>query len=325
MVDAGPRFDLTNKRVWVAGHRGMVGSALLRRLGREPCTVLTVSREHCDLRRQDEVEAWLGEALPDAILLAAARGGGSRANDRLPAPCLYDNLMIETNVIHAAWRVGVTKLLLLGAGCVYPELAPQPISEASLLSGQLESTNHWYAIAKIAGIMLCGAYRRQYGCDFISVVPTNLYGPGDNFDLMTSHVVPALIAKMHVAKEVGAPVVAVWGSGQPRRDFMHVDDLADACVHLLEAYSDESPINVGSAADLTIAELAELVRGVVGFTGELRYDLNQPDGMPRKLLDVRRLEALGWAPRIALKDGLADTYRWYGETAAMETLPKMRR
>jgi GDP-L-fucose synthase len=325
MIDAGPRFDLTNKRVWVAGHRGMVGGALVRRLAREPCTVLTVSREDCDLRRQDEVEAWLGKALPDVILLAAARGGGSRANDRLPAPLLYDNLMIEANVVHAAWRVGVSKLVLLGASGVYLRLAPQPIPEDSLLSGPLEPTDQWHALAKIAGIMLCQAYRRQYGCDFISVVPTNLYGPGDNFDLLTSHVVPALIAKMHVAKEVGAPLVAVWGSGEPRRDFMHVDDLADACVHLLEVYSDESPINVGSGTDLTIADLAELVRAVVGFTGELRYDLNQRDSMPRKLLDVRHLEALGWAPRIALKDGLADTYRWYGEMAARDTLPKLRR
>jgi GDP-L-fucose synthase len=324
-VGAGPRFDLTNKRVWVAGHRGMVGGALVRRLGSEPCTVLTVGREECDLRRQDEVEAWLGEALPDVILLAAARVGGIRTNDRLPAPFLYDNLMIQANVIHAAWRVGVAKLLFLGSSCVYPKLAPQPIPEDCLLSGPPEPTNQWYAIAKIAGIKLCQAYRRQYGCDFISVMPTNLYGPGDNFDLLTSHVVPALIAKMHVAKEVGSPVVAVWGSGQPRRDFMHVDDLADACVHLLQVYGDESPINVGSGADLTIAELAELVRAVVGFTGQLRYDLNQPDGPPRKLLDVSRLEALGWARKIALKDGLADTYRWYCETAAMETLPRLSR
>jgi GDP-L-fucose synthase len=310
------RLQLAGKRVWVAGHRGMVGSALLRRLAREDCVLLTVGREQCDLRRQAAVEGWLADARPEIVVVAAARVGGILANATSPAEFLYDNLMIAANVIEAAHRVGVHKLLFLGSSCIYPKFAPQPIKEEDLLEGALEPTNQWYAVAKIAGLKLCQAYRRQYGSDFISAMPTNLYGPGDNFDLMSSHVVPALIAKMHAAKEAGAPEVEVWGSGRPRREFLHVDDLADACVHLLEAYSDEVPINVGCGADLTIAELAELVRAVVGFQGRLCYNAERPDGTPRKLLDVSRLAALGWRPRIPLDQGLAATYRWYLEHAA---------
>jgi GDP-L-fucose synthase len=310
---ARPAFPLTGRRVWVAGHRGMVGSALVRRLGREGCELLTVGRQQCDLRRQEQVEAWLGDARPDAVIVAAAKVGGILANDRYPAEFLYENLMIEANVIHAAHQVGVQKLLFLGSSCIYPKLAPQPMPEECLLEGQLEPTNQWYAIAKIAGIKLCQAYRRQHGCDFISAMPTNLYGPGDNFDLMGSHVVPALIRKMHEARESGAAEVEIWGTGTPRREFLHVDDLADACVHLLKVYSGELHLNVGCGEDLTIAELAEAVRRVVGFKGELRFNPERPDGTPRKLLDVGRLKALGWQPRIGLEDGLADAYRWYRE------------
>jgi len=309
----GAGYAIAGKRVWVAGHRGMVGSALLRRLAREDCEVLTATRQECDLARQEQVERWLGAARPHAVIVAAAKVGGILANDRYPAEFLYDNLMIETNVIHTAQRTGVEKLLFLGSSCIYPKFAPQPMPEEALLEGQLEPTNQWYAIAKIAGIKLCQAYRRQYGCDFISAMPTNLYGPGDNFDLLSSHVVPALIAKMHAAKVAGADEVEIWGTGRPRREFLHVDDLADACVHLLEVYSGEMHINVGCGADQTIAELAETIRRVVGFGGRLRYNSERPDGTPQKLLDTSRLTALGWRPRIALEEGLADAYRWYRE------------
>jgi GDP-L-fucose synthase len=313
MTEAGKAlpFSLAGRRVWVAGHRGMVGSALVRRLEREDCAILTVGRAECDLRRQSEVEAWIGRARPEVVLVAAAKVGGILANDQYPAEFLYDNLMIEANVVHAAYQTGVAKLLFLGSSCIYPKFAPQPMPEEALLEGQLEPTNQWYAIAKIAGIKLCQAYRRQHGCDFISAMPTNLYGPGDNFDLMSSHVVPALIAKMHAAKEAGAAEVEIWGTGQPRREFLHVDDLADACIHLLKVYSDAQHVNVGCGIDLTIAELAELVRRTVGFEGRLRYNTERPDGTPRKLLDVTRLQALGWTPTIDLESGLADAYRWY--------------
>jgi GDP-L-fucose synthase len=306
-------YPLAGKRVWVAGHRGMVGSALLRRLARADCEILTVTRQECDLARQEQVERWIGAARPQAVVVAAAKVGGILANDRHPAEFLYDNLMIEANVIHSAQAVGVEKLLFLGSSCIYPKLAPQPMSEDCLLTGPLEPTNQWYAIAKIAGIKLCQAYRRQYGCDFISAMPTNLYGPGDNYDLWSSHVVPALLAKMHQARQSGAEEVEIWGTGRPRREFLHVDDLADACIHLLEVYSAEEHVNVGCGADLTIAELAETVRRVVGFEGRLRYDTTRPDGTPRKLLDTSRLSALGWRPRIGLEDGLRDAYRWYRE------------
>ncbi len=311
-------YPVAGKRIWVAGHRGMVGSALVRRLERERCELLTATREECDLGRQDEVERWMDRSRPQVVIVAAAKVGGILANDRYPADFLYDNLMIEANVIHAARSVGVEKLLFLGSSCIYPKLAPQPMAEDCLLTGPLEPTNQWYAIAKIAGIKLCQAYRRQWGCDFISAMPTNLYGPGDNFDLMSSHVVPALIAKMHAAKAAGADEVEIWGTGRPRREFLHVDDLADACVHLLQVYSDELHINVGCGEDLTVAELAEAVRTVVGFQGRLRYNSERPDGTPRKLLDTARLTALGWRPRIALQAGLADAYRWYRERVVAE-------
>jgi GDP-L-fucose synthase len=310
------RFGLAGRRVWVAGHRGMVGSALMRRLAREHCALLTVGRAQCDLRDPAALARWLKGARPEVVVVAAARVGGILANASQPAAFLYDNLMIAANVIEAAHRVGVEKLLFLGSSCIYPKLAPQPLKEDYLLTGPLEPTNEWYAVAKIAGVKLCQAYRRQYGCDFISAMPTNLYGPGDNFDLTTSHVVPALIAKMHAAKAAGAPEVEVWGSGRPRRELLHVDDLADACVHLLEVYGDEAPINVGCGADLTIAALAARVRAVVGFQGRLRYNAARPDGTPQKLLDVARLAALGWRPRIPLDQGLAATYRWYLDHAA---------
>ncbi len=307
-------YNLTGSRIWVAGHTGMVGAALVRRLGYEDCEVLTADHADLDLTRQDRVMAWMEEQRPAAVVVAAARVGGILANDNYPADFIYDNIMIEANIIRGARETGVAKLLFLGSSCVYPKLAPQPIAESSLLSGPLEPTNQWYAIAKIAGIKLCQAYRRQYGCDFISAMPTNLIGPGDNFDLTSSHVVPALIAKAHAAKVAKAQTLEVWGSGTVRREFLHVDDAADALVHLLTTYSGDEPINVGSGEDVTIAELAELVCDVVGFEGGLSYDASRPDGTPRKLLDVSRLEALGWRAKISLRDGLEQTYGWYRRT-----------
>ncbi|MGE0095213.1 MAG: GDP-L-fucose synthase family protein [Alphaproteobacteria bacterium] len=304
-------FTLAGKRVWVAGHRGMVGSAVVRRLAREKCEILTVGRKEVDLRRQDQVEAWLAKAKPDAVFLGAATVGGILANDSRPAEFIYDNLAIETNVVHAAYRVGVKKLLFLGSSCIYPRLAPQPMKEEHLLTGPLEPTNQWYAIAKIAGLMMCQAYRRQYGADFISAMPTNLYGPGDTYDLRGSHVVPALILKAHAAKQSGAKSIEVWGSGAPKREFLHVDDLADALVHLMVNYSDERTINVGTGEDVTIRELAEKVCRAVGFKGGLDFDASKPDGTPRKLLDVSRINALGWKAKTGLDQGLADAYAWY--------------
>lgn len=306
-------YDLAGKRVWVAGHRGMVGSAIARRLAREACEVITLDRAAIDLRRQAETEAWLAANRPQAVFLAAATVGGILANDTRPAEFLYDNLMIAANIVHGAWRCGVEKLLFLGSSCIYPRLAPQPIPEDALLTGPLEPTNQWYAVAKIAGIKLCQAYRRQYGCDFISVMPTNLYGPGDNFDLASSHVVPALIAKFHHAKVTGASEVEIWGTGTPKREFLYVDDLADAVVHVMRVYSGEEHINIGTGTDVTIAELAEMAAKVVGFTGRLVFDPRKPDGTPRKLLDVSRLQALGWTARTALEDGLQLSYRWFLE------------
>ncbi len=317
MADALP-YDLAGKRVWVAGHRGMVGSAIIRRLAREACEVLTVDRAAVDLRRQAETETWLAANRPQAIFLAAATVGGILANDTRPAEFLYDNLAIEANIVHAAYRCGVEKLLFLGSSCIYPRLAPQPMPEDALLTGPLEPTNQWYAIAKIAGIKLCQAYRRQYGCDFISVMPTNLYGPGDNFDLASSHVVPALIAKVHHAKVTGADAVEIWGTGSPKREFLYVDDLADAVEHVMRTYSGEEHINIGTGTDVTIAELAELVAKVVGFTGRLVFDPSKPDGSPRKLLDVSRLQALGWTARTALEDGLHRSCRWFLEQGERE-------
>ena len=289
----------------------MVGSALLRRLARENCEVLTASRGELDLTRAEGVEAWLAKTRPQAVIVAAAKVGGILANDTYPADFLYDNLMIETAIIHAAWRTGVEKLLFLGSSCIYPKLAPQPIQEAALLTGPLEPTNEWYAIAKIAGIKLCQAYRKQHGCDFISAMPTNLYGPGDNFDLTSSHVVPALIRKAHEAKLAGADTLPIWGTGTPRREFLQVDDCADALVQILNVYSEAEHINVGSGEDLTIRALAEAVARAVGFKGRIVADASKPDGTPRKLMASDKLAKLGWRPNIGLQAGLAATYQWY--------------
>jgi GDP-L-fucose synthase len=289
----------------------MVGSAIVRRLERENCEVLTVELDALDLRDQAATRAWVKNARPDAILLAAAKVGGILANETYPADFLYDNLMIEANIIEAAFRADVTKLLFLGSSCIYPKLAPQPIAESALLTGPLEPTNEWYAIAKIAGIKLCQAYRRQHGRNFISAMPTNLYGPFDNFDLKSSHVMPALIRKAHEAKLSGDEKLVVWGSGTPRREFLHVDDCADALVHLMRVYSGDDHVNVGFGSDVTILELTKLVAGVVGFKGEIVLDPTKPDGTPRKLMDTGRIRALGWAPSITLGAGIESTYRWY--------------
>jgi len=317
MASAAPLlFPLAKRRVFVAGHGGMVGSALTRRLAGIGCEVLTAGRGEVDLRRQEATDTWLRAQRPDAVFVAAATVGGILANDTRPAEFLYDNLMIAANLIEASRRVGVKKLLFLGSSCIYPRLAPQPMREEALLTGPLEPTNQWYAVAKIAGLKLCAAYRRQYGADFISAQPTNLYGPGDTYDLQASHVVPALMAKTHHAKVTGAGQVEIWGTGTPKREFLHVDDLADALVFLMERYSDELQINVGWGEDVSIRELAELIAEVVGYTGGFRYAAEKPDGTPRKLLDVSRLSAMGWGPRIALRDGLADAYRWFVDNVA---------
>lgn len=306
-------YPLRGRRVFVAGHRGMVGSAVVRRLGSESCEVLTASRDQLDLRDQAQVRSWMAANKPDTVILAAAKVGGILANDTYPADFLYDNLVIEANVIEAAFRVGVEKLLFLGSSCIYPKLAPQPMREEALLSGPLEPTNESYAIAKIAGLKLCAAYRRQYGADFISAMPTNLYGPGDNFDLRTSHVIPAVMRKAHEAKTAGGATLTIWGTGSPRREFLHVDDAADALVHLLKSYSAESHVNLGTGSEVTILELARLVAKVVGFEGTIETDLSKPDGTPRKLLDIGLLQSLGWAPHYGLRAGLEHTYRWFCE------------
>ena len=313
MTDAP--YPLGGRRVWVAGHRGMVGAALVRRLAHEDCEILTVDRAEVDLRRQSEVEDWLAETRPQAAVVAAATVGGIQANDSRPAEFIYDNLAIEANVIHAAWRCGVDKLLFLGSSCIYPRDAAQPMTEEALLTGPLEATNQWYAVAKIAGLKLCQAYRRQYGCDFITAMPAKLYGPGDNFDLASSHVVAALMRKAHEARIAGDDSLAVWGSGRPRREFLYVEDLADALVFLLQTYSGEAHVNVGAGKDIVISELAALIAEVVGFAGGLTFDPGKPDGTPRKLLDVSRLSELGWSPSTGLRDGLAQTYRWFCEYA----------
>jgi GDP-L-fucose synthase len=306
-------FPLAGRRIWVAGHSGMVGQALLRRLARDECELLTADRKAADLRRQADIEAWLAEHRPQVVFVAAAKVGGILANDTRPAEFIYDNLAIELNVVEAARRVGVQKLILLGSSCIYPRIAEQPMPEAALLTGPLEPTNQWYAVAKIAGIKLGQAYRRQYGLDCISIMPTNLYGPGDNFDLQSSHVVPALMRKLHEAKLRGDSTVEIWGSGTARREFMHVDDCADAIVFLAEHYSGEEHVNVGTGEDVTIRELATLIARVVGFTGDFCYDATKPDGTPRKLLDVSRLTSLGWRARTELEAGLRATYAWYCE------------
>ncbi|WP_409564112.1 GDP-L-fucose synthase family protein [Methylobacterium sp. J-068] len=304
-------YDLSRKRVLVAGHRGMVGSALVRRLASENCTVLTIGRDEVDLRRQAEVERWMASERPQALFLAAAKVGGIGANDTYPADFLYDNLMIEANLIRSAHAVGVEKLLFLGSSCIYPKMADQPIKESALLTGPLEPTNEWYAIAKIAGLKLCQAYRRQHGADFISAMPTNLYGPADNYDLENSHVLPALLRKVHEAKRAGLGMITLWGTGTPFREFLHVDDLADACVFLMKHYSGDEPVNVGSGQELTIRELAETIARVLDWEGELAFDTTKPDGTPRKLLDVTRLHDLGWQARIDLRTGIAGAYAWF--------------
>ena len=304
-------YSLEGKRVLVAGHRGMVGSALMRRLAQEECRLLTATREALDLRDQAAVDRWFDEHRPQAVFLAAARVGGIHANATHPGEFLYDNLAIAANVIEAARRCQVEKLLFLGSSCIYPRLAPQPMPESCLLTGPLEPSNEAYAIAKIAGLKLCQAYRRQYGCDFVSVMPTNLYGPHDNFDLASGHVLAALIAKTDAAIRQAGETVEIWGTGQPRREFLHVDDLADAVVFLMQNWSEDEPINIGSGEDVTIAELAGLIARVLGFTGRFVFDPSKPDGAPRKLLDVSKLTALGWRPRIGLAEGIRQTYDWY--------------
>jgi GDP-L-fucose synthase len=304
-------YNLNGKSIWVAGHRGMVGSAVVRRLSSEGCEVITADRKTVDLKRQGEVEAFIKGTKPDAIVMAAAKVGGIVANDTRPAEFLYDNIMIEANIIAAAHENNVEKFLFLGSSCIYPKFAAQPIQEGSLLTGPLEATNEWYAVAKIAGIKLSQAYRKQYGRDYISAMPTNLYGPGDNFDLNSSHVLPAIIRKAHEAKSRGDRNITIWGTGTPCREFLHADDCADALVFLLRHYSDYEHVNVGSGEDVTILELTQMVCDIVGFDGEIIHDLSKPDGTPRKLMSNAKLRSMGWAPSISLKEGIASTYQWF--------------
>ncbi len=314
-----PLYDLSGKTVWVAGHRGMVGSALMRRLEQENiATLLQPSRADLDLASQAAVDDWIAQNRPDAIFFAAAKVGGIQANDSYPADFIYDNLIIAANIIHAAHKHSVEKLLFLGSSCVYPKMAPQPIPEDALLTGPLEPTNEWYAIAKIAGIKLCQAYRKQHNRDFISAMPTNLYGPGDSYHLENSHVIPALIMKAHAAKKAGAESLEIWGTGEVYREFLHVDDCADALVFLMKHYSAPAPVNVGCGEDMTIKQLAETVMQAVGLQGTLTHDRSKPDGTPRKQLDMSVLTGMGWAPNITLSDGLKDAYRWYQEHVAAD-------
>jgi len=301
-----------SSKIFVAGHRGLVGSAIVRKLQKEGYTNLILKgREEVDLTRQEEVERFFEKERPEYVFLAAAKVGGIHANRTYPAEFIYQNLMIECNVIHSAYKYGVKKLLFLGSSCIYPRECPQPMKEEYLLSGYLESTNEAYAVAKIAGLKLCQYYKRQYGANFISCMPTNLYGPNDNFDLNTSHVIPALIRKFHEAKIQGNPYVEVWGTGKPLREFLHVDDLADACLFLMQNYDDEIWINVGSGEEVSIAELANMIKEIVGYRGEILFNPDMPDGTPRKLLDVSRLKSLGWSPKVSLIEGLKSTYEWY--------------
>jgi GDP-L-fucose synthase len=309
-------FNLDGKKVFVAGHAGMVGSAIVRRLESSGSTVLTAGRRDMDLRDQASVRAFMERIRPDVVVIAAGKVGGIYANNTQPADFIYDNLMIASNLIEAAHRSDVAKLLFLGSSCIYPRLAAQPMNEDALLTGQPEPTNEWYAVAKIAGIKLCQAYRRQHGRDFISCQPTNLYGPNDNFNLANSHVLPALLRKAHEAKVAGARAMEVWGTGSPRREFLHVNDLADACVFMLQRYSGDMPLNVGWGEDISISEVAELVKKTVGFEGDIVFDHSKPDGTPRKLLDTTRINSVGWHPRIALPDGLKNYYAWFLEHEA---------
>lgn len=300
--------------IWVAGHRGMVGSAIVRLLESQGRRVLTVTRQEVDLRSQSAVEAWMQQNQPSSIIFAAAKVGGILANDTLPADFLYDNLCIQTNTINAAHLAGVNRFVFLGSSCIYPKFAEQPIQESSLLTGSLEPTNEWYAIAKIAGIKLCQAYMRQYGRDYVSVMPCNLYGTGDNFDLKSSHVLPALIRKILAAKEKQAPTVEIWGDGTPLREFLHVDDLAAGVVHCHDHYSEFEHINCGSEREVTIRQLAETVAGVVGYDGQFVFDASKPNGTPRKVMDSSRLRAMGWEPKIDLADGIRSTVDWFVKT-----------
>ena len=310
-------FDLSGRRVWVAGHRGMVGSAVVRRLEREHIgELITATSDQLDLRDQDATHRFVADTRPDVVILAAAKVGGIEANRSAQGEFLYDNLMIAANAIEAARRHDVAKTVVLGSSCIYPREAPQPIREDSLLTGPLEPTNEGYAIAKIAALELAKMYRRQYGMDTISLMPSNLYGPGDNFDLRTSHVLPALVRKVHDAKVSSSPTVQVWGTGTPRREFLHADDLGDAAVFALQHYTGEQHLNVGVGEDVTIRELVELIADVVGWDGELEFDTSKPDGTPRKLLDVTALRDLGWTPSVKLRDGIAETYAWFLEHAA---------
>jgi GDP-L-fucose synthase len=305
------KFDLTGKRVWVAGHRGMAGSAIVRRLASENCEIVTTTRGQLDLLRQADVEKWMADKKLDAVFLAAATVGGIMANATRPAEFLHENLVIETNVIHSAYRSGVKKLLFLGSSCIYPRMAEQPLKEESLLTGALEPTNEWYAIAKIAGIKLCQAYRRQYGCDFVSVMPTNLFGPGDRYDAEGGHVVAALIMKIHAAKLANSPSVELWGSGTPKREFLFSEDLADACVFVMKNYSDEPFLNVGTGTDITILELAQTIAKIVGWNGTFTLNTSKPDGTPRKVMDVGRIKALGWTAPTDFAAGMSHAYQWY--------------
>lgn len=309
-------FDLAGKRVFVAGHRGMVGGALVRRLQQENCTILTAGRDELNLCDQTAVRQWMAAQQPHVVLIAAAKVGGIHANSHYPVDFLYDNMMIEANLIEASYRVGVEKLLFLGSSCIYPREAEQPMREEALLTGPLEPTNEWYAIAKIAGIRLCQAYRQQYGCDYISAMPTNLYGPGDNFHPQNSHVPAALLRRFHEAKLADAPSVAVWGSGKPYREFLYVEDMADACVFMLKHYSGHSHLNVGSSREVTIAEFAQAIKDVVGYAGRLEFDTSRPDGAPRKLMDNSKLKEMGWEAPTSLPEGLAAYYRWFLDNIA---------
>ena len=304
-------FSLSDCRVWVAGEYGLLGSALVRRLLQEPCELICNCADTVDLRRQTATEDWLSAHRPDVVIVAAAKVGGILANQTYPAEFLYDNLLIASNIVEASRRIGVRKVLLLGSSCIYPREGPDPLTEEALLTGPLEPTNQWYAIAKIAALKLGQAYRQQYGLDCISAMPTNLYGPGDQFDLATSHVVPALLRKIHHGQSTGAPSVEVWGSGQARREFLFVDDCADALVHLLKHYSDTEQVNIGSGQEVTIRQLAEQLAEVIGFQGEFVFDRSKPDGTPRKRLDLSRMNGLGWQAQTSLTEGLAQTYHWY--------------
>jgi GDP-L-fucose synthase len=315
-MTSGTEYGIRGKRVWVAGHRGMAGSAIVRRLASEDCEVLTVTHEEVDLESQAEVEAWMKSARPQAVFLAAAKVGGILANSKYPADFIYRNLAIESNIVHASYKAGVEKLLFLGSSCIYPRLAPQPMTEEMLLTGPLEPTNEWYAIAKIAGIKLCQAYRRQYGCDFISAMPANLFGPGDNYDPESSHVAAAMQVKVHRAKQDGAKSLEIWGSGTPKREFLYVDDLADALVFMMKRYSGELHLNIGTGTEISIRELAELVGRVVGWSGQFVYERTKPDGMPRKVMDGSRLAAMGWRAKTPLEDGFRAAYAWYLKSVA---------